>query len=104
MSTDSFKKILGNGGKASQELDLEYFDAVNRGDMETAQRMVDEAAKAAKAAGDDSPKLYHGTSKFGFAEFKPEVPDDQISFFATNDERVAATYSGPIAARVPYSG
>lgn len=43
--------------------------------METAQRMVDEAAKA---AGYDSPKLYHGTSKFGFTEFKPELADDQI--------------------------
>ena len=29
-------------GKASRELDTTYLDAVNRGDMETAQRMVDE--------------------------------------------------------------
>lgn len=39
----------GNGnskvGKASRELDTKYLDAVNRGDMETAQRMVAEAAK-----------------------------------------------------------
>ena len=29
-------------GKASRELDTTYLDAVNRGDIETAQRMVDE--------------------------------------------------------------
>ena len=32
-------------GKASRELDFDYMSAVKRGDMETAQRMVDEAAK-----------------------------------------------------------
>lgn len=31
-----------NSGKASRELDTTYLDAVNRGDMKTAQRMVDE--------------------------------------------------------------
>ena len=31
--------------KYSRELDTEYLSAVERGDMETAQRMVDEAAK-----------------------------------------------------------
>lgn len=32
-------------GKASRELDIAYLDAVKSGDMETAQKMVDEAAK-----------------------------------------------------------
>lgn len=36
-----------NKQKYSRELDTEYLSAVNRGDMETAQRMVDEAAKKA---------------------------------------------------------
>jgi len=34
--------------------------------MATAQKMVDEAAKA---AGFTSPKLYHGTRSFGFTKF-----------------------------------
>lgn len=34
-------------GKASTEIDTDYLAAVNSGDMETAQRMVDEAAKKA---------------------------------------------------------
>ena len=46
--------------------DTDYLSAVERGDMKTAQKMVDEAAKA---AGYTSPKLYHGTKNFGFTEF-----------------------------------
>ena len=46
--------------------DSDYLSAVERGDMATAQIMVDEAAKA---AGYTSPKLYHGTKNFGFTEF-----------------------------------
>ena len=34
-------------GKASREIDTAYLDAVKSGDMETAQKMVDEAAKKA---------------------------------------------------------
>lgn len=48
--------------------DSEYLDAVSRGDMVTAQRMVDEAAKA---AGYDI-RGYHGTrSPVGFTKFTP---------------------------------
>lgn len=46
--------------------DTDYLSAVERGDMATAQKMVDEAAKA---AGYTSPKIYHGTKNFGFTEF-----------------------------------
>ena len=38
--------------------DTSYLDAVNRGDMVTAQRMVDEAAKKAGY----TVKAYHGTN------------------------------------------
>ena len=34
-------------GKASRELDVEYLSAVENGDMKTAQKMVDQAAKKA---------------------------------------------------------
>lgn len=69
-----------------------YLDAVNRGDMETAQKMVDEAAKK---AGYDSPMLYHGTpTSFGFTVFDASKVDDKLSFFATSDKNVAKTYSG----------
>lgn len=41
------RKTNRQHGKASREFDTEYLSAVERGDMETAQRMVDEAAKEA---------------------------------------------------------
>jgi hypothetical protein len=47
--------------------DAEYLAAVERGDMETAQRMVDEAAEK---AGYNSPKVYHGSSDKPFNIFK----------------------------------
>ena len=47
--------------------DASYMKAVEDGDMDTAQRMVDEAAKA---AGYGSPKVYHGTETGGFFEFR----------------------------------
>jgi len=43
--------------KTSRKTDTAYLDAVNRGDMEIAQKMVDEAAKAAGY----TYHLYHGT-------------------------------------------
>ena len=49
------------------EIDRDYLSAVERGDMETAQKMVDEAARA---AGYDM-HLYHGSkSGGGFTVFK----------------------------------
>ena len=41
-----------------EDADNAYMSAIKRNDMQAAQRMVDEAAKK---AGYDSPKLYHGT-------------------------------------------
>lgn len=70
--------------------DREYSDAVARGDMETAQQMVDEAAKAAGY----TVKAFHGTRSFGFTVFDPSRADDGISLFATSNRRTAETYSG----------
>ena len=93
--SNSFDKKTSDRQDAKQyalKLDEDYMSAVERGDMETAQKMVDEAAKK---AGYDSPKLYHGTAAFGFTEFNPELADDGISIFTSNDSLVAETYSGP---------
>lgn len=74
--------------------DREYLDAVERGDMETAQRMVDEAAKA---AGYNSPKVFHGTqakfnvfddAKIGSANGRSEGS----GFYFTTDETTASGY------------
>ena len=65
--SDSSSKINTPDEKSSDRFnDTDYLSAVERGDMKTAQKMVDEAAKA---AGFTSPKLYHGTKSYGFTEF-----------------------------------
>lgn len=74
-----------------ESTDAEYLDAVERGDMKTAQRMVDEAAKA---AGYNTPMLYHGTRNFGFTQFDLNKMDDKMSIFLTSTPETASTYSG----------
>ena len=71
--------------------DRAYLDAVKRGDTETAERMVREAAKR---AGYDTV-LYHGTQNFGFTQIDvKKYSDDGMSFFATSSPDMAQTYSG----------
>ena len=72
-----------------QKVDADYIDAVNRGDMETAQRMVDEYAKETGFP----VRLLHGTQKFGFTVPDTSMSDDKLSFFATNEVDTAKTYS-----------
>ena len=77
-------------GRETQR-DNEYMSAVESGDTETAQRLVDEEAKA---KGYDSPMLYHGTDSFGFTEFDLNKMDDNRSIFLTSSKDIASTYSG----------
>lgn len=72
-------------------LDFDYLSAVENGDTETAQKMVDEVAKL---NGYDSPVLYHGTHSFGFTEFDLDKMDDKRSIFLTSSKEIASTYSG----------
>ena len=54
----SLAEVEDNGAAEEAKPDAGYLDAVNRGDMDAAQKMVDEAAKAAGY----TIKAYHGTS------------------------------------------
>lgn len=72
-------------------IDNEYLEAIKNNDLETAQKLVDEAAKK---AGYDSPLLYHGTKSFGFTEFVLDKMDDGRSIFLTDSKEIASTYSG----------
>ena len=86
---DDFVKEKKKDTKLSDR-DSDYLDAVSRGDMETAQKMVDEAAKK---AGYDSPKLYHGTNRGGFTIFDDTKNDlAQKGFFFTTSADVAKSY------------
>ena len=73
------------------DTDSSYMDAVNKGDEESQQKIID---RSAKDAGYNSPMLYHGTTSFGFTEFDFAKSDDRISIFTSTDENVAKTYSG----------
>lgn len=77
--------------------DQEYMKAVERGDMETAQRMVDEAAREAGY----TTKAYHGTPTGGFTEFKTDVVGSGRTFgdgtYLTSSEEVAESFSHPNA-------
>ena len=75
----------------SDEMDSEHLDAVERGDMEAAQRMVDDAARM---AGWIPENAYHGTGQFGFTSFDPEMSDDKMSIFLSSSSDVSSTYSG----------
>lgn len=90
------KKAVGTaresgGARFSKRVDSDYMKAVENGDTETAQKLVDEAAKA---AGYDSEPLYHGTQNFGFTKLDVSKSDDEISFFTTSSPDMAQTYSG----------
>ena len=81
---DLVKKQSADTLYSSQETDADYLDAVNRGDMKTAQRMVDEAAKKAGY----NYEGYHATFNFGFTEFA-----GPWNFF-TNDVKIASEFVG----------
>ena len=76
--------------KSLKARDESYMDAVNRGDMETAQRMVDEAAKR---EGYNSPLLYSGSNYFGFTKIDANVHGGDGSFWASNREDTSGTYT-----------
>ena len=71
--------------------DAAYMDAVKRGDMETAQRMVREAARAMPGIlldGEGNPKVvYHGTNKKFTVFDKGKQDYDPGFFFAENRTR-----------------
>lgn len=78
------------------QLDSEYAKAVESNDTETAERLVEEAART---AGYNSPLLYHGTQSFGFTKVDVSKSDDGISFFSTTNPDMAQTYSGEYGIR-----
>lgn len=75
---------------ADPETDAEYLKAVNAYDTIKARRMVREAARA---AGYNSPLLYHGTLSFGFTKFRASKSYYRTAVFATDDIDTVRTYS-----------
>ena len=93
---------LGGERQYSAE-DEEYLAAVEAGDMETAQRMVDEAAKA---AGYETLQMYHGSGNIGknqdgraFSKFDMDASQGEI--FMTDSIDVAESYTPNTTIRHP---
>lgn len=80
-----------NEFRYSKQIDFEYEKALKENDISEMQQLVEQAARA---AGFDSPLLYHGTSKFGFTSFDLDKMDDKQTIFLTSNNNIAATYSG----------
>ncbi len=74
-------------GAVLSETDQAYMEAVESGDVETQQRMVDEAAKA--AGYDIDKKLYHGTS----ARFEIPRTNNNIALYLTDDIDTAESFA-----------
>lgn len=74
----------------------EYMKAVESGNVEEQQRLVDEAAENAGY----NTVLYHGTQSFGFTQIDvSKYSDDGMSFFATSNPEMAQTYSAKSGTR-----
>ena len=71
--------------------DKDYIDAVNRGDTETAQRMVDEVAREAGY----TVKAYHGTSRADRVGtvFRPDRATSGPMAFFTDNKDIAGNYA-----------
>ena len=76
--------------------DTTYMDAVNRGDMETAQRMVDKAAKEAGYVTNG----YHGTKSKGFTVF--EKGDIGFHFGTKEQAKTKAGHITPSKSANPF--
>jgi len=81
---------------ATRDSDSAYLDAVRRGDMKTAQRMVDAAANAAGY----TIESFHGTNGDLFTVFDPEKGGEKtaaesarLGIFSTDNAKVAQSYA-----------
>lgn len=86
------------------KLDEDYLKAIKGGDLDTAQRMVDEAAdewayRSVVRSSDKLVKVYHG-SQSSFSEFDPQklgqngAADTKLGFFFSESEEVAKMFAG----------
>lgn len=92
-NTPSVSQFRFSASARPTKEDQRYLEAVERGDVETVQRMVDDAATMAGYTVD----AYHGTQQFGFTEFLREKSDNGGAFYFTNEKSVARTYAGSTA-------
>ena len=85
------QSVYGEMSEADVELlrqmDEDYMAAVERGDTDEAQRMVDEKAEQAGY----TDMVYHGTNRCGFTEF--DLGKSGSAIFVSYDPELSGTYS-----------
>jgi hypothetical protein len=84
-SARKYREMMGT--RYSLPSDAEYLSAVDHGDMEEAQKLVDQRAEEAGY----TDKAYHGTRRFGFTEFN--MKKGQGSIFVAYDKNLSQTYT-----------
>jgi len=89
------ERVSADQGLRFMPSDTDYLSAVKKGDTATAQRMVDEAAKA---AGYTIGPVYHGTPTGGFNVFDKRMRGEtsgvsRQAFSFTTDKKAAESYS-----------
>lgn len=89
-NTPSVSQFRFSASTQPTKEDQRYLEAVERGDVETVQRMVDDAATMAGYTVD----AYHGTQQFGFTEFLREKSDNGGAFYFGGSTKIAGTYAG----------
>ena len=90
----SLPKVEDRQMSVTEQEDTDYMAAVNRGDTETAQRMVDEAAERTGY----TIKAYHGTLANDFTVFRKDLVGsrysfDERGFFFSSSKRIANDYA-----------
>ena len=83
----SFTPVAQTADQSLAQADQDYQSAVENGDVETAQKMVDEAAEQAGY----TDKVYHGTNSYGFTQFN--MPKGRGLIFASYNKDLAGTYA-----------
>lgn len=87
--------VVGKGDMRFMPSDTDYLSAVQKGDTQAVQRMVDEAAKA---AGYTIGPVYHGTPTGGFNVFDKRMRGEtsgvsREAFSFTTNQKAAENYS-----------
>ena len=91
------RRAAEGGVRNSLDIDDEYMDmaedyTAGKATLEQTRALEQDVEKAARMAGYNSPKLYHGTASFGFTKFDLKKGGGLI--FASSDRNTAGTYSG----------
>lgn len=102
ITTEATQEQVKNSRKDLEKLDADYLSAVERGDMEAAQKMVDEAAKE---AGYDK-LFYHGAKNGGgftkFRDWSYFTENKQYAERYTNREKNESLYTTYVKMQKPF--